>query len=149
MPEAKVDDTEGQVNQHEWGGPSPVLLDHASRPRNVGELPQADGVGTYTHACGDSITVYIKVRNKIIEQIRYIPQSCAWTLACISMASTMAEGLHPIEAQRRVRAEAIAEALGGLPRQEFHSAEIAARAISAAVVDWMSSEREPWRRLYR
>ena len=75
--------------------------------------------------------------------------SVVTTLACISVATTLVEGLSPIEARRATRAEAISEALGGLPAKEMHCAEIATRALWAALDDYIVNQREPWKRLYR
>lgn len=130
-------------------GPTAEFIDHATHPRNIGELERADAVGEYCHDCGDRVTFYLQICNNQVELVRYIPQSCIQTLACVSAASTLIEGRSPLEARRRVTAETISKTLGGLPPEQMHCAQIAARAVWAAVDDYIATQREPWRRLYR
>lgn len=127
----------------------PELVEHAARPRNLGPLQHPDAVGEASRSCGDTIAFSIVVKGGKVSAVGYLPRSCLVTLACASMASTMIVDKTPIEARRAVRSESIIEALGGLPRGEEHCADLVAKALWAALDDYISTEREPWKRVYR
>jgi len=133
------------------GGPelSPTLVDHATRPRNLGALERADATGGASRPCGDSIELSLVVRGGVITRVGYVPRSCIWTLACASIASTMIQGLTPAEARRAIGPSVIIDALGGLPAGEEHCASLVATAIQNALDDFLRTELEPWKRLYR
>jgi len=142
----KMDD---EKQRDESAGPSPELIDHASRPRNLGPLEHPDAVGEASRSCGDAIEFSIVVRDGRILGVGYLPRSCLVTLACASMASTMVLEKTPIEARRALRPERIIEAFGGLPKGEEHCATLVSRALWAALDDYIATEREPWKRVYR
>ena len=128
---------------------APELFEHATRPRNLGQLDRPDGMAEVSNPCGDTLLVTLRVKDGVISAVRYAPRSCITTLACISAASTMAEGRTPVQARREVQPDAIDEALGGLPDDHKHCADLAARAIWAALDDFFVNDREPWKKLYR
>lgn len=129
--------------------PTEELLEHVRRPRNLGLLPNADVVVEAVGECGDSIEMSIIVRNGRILRVGYIPRGCAFTLACASLASTLAEGQTLADARREVHPVAIDAGLGGLPEGHGHCASLAAGAIWKAITAYLTSENEPWKRLYR
>jgi NifU-like protein involved in Fe-S cluster formation len=106
-------------------------------------------VGGAERECGDALEFSLVVRGGEIRQIGFVHRSCVITLACASMASTLAQGKTPIEARRTVTPEAVIQALGGVPASEEHSAELAVEALRKALDDYIFTEREPWRRVYR
>jgi len=128
---------------------APELIEHIRRPRNLGMLPNADVAVTALGSCGDAIDVSLVVKNRRIQRVGYMPHGCAFTLACASVASTMAQGRTLAEARREVQPMAIDAALGGLPEDHGHCASLAASAIWKAITVYLSTENEPWKRLYR
>ena len=70
-----------------------VVMDHFKNPRNVGEIPDADGVGEVGNpACGDIMTFYIKVKDNILEDVKFQTFGCGAAIAVSSMVSEMAKG---------------------------------------------------------
>jgi len=136
-------------DESEHGEMTPEMFEHATKPRNLGQLDRADGMAETSNPCGDTLLVTLRVRDGVITALRYAPRSCVTTLACISAASTMAEGRTPVAARRTVQPEAIDAAVGGLPDDHKHCADLAARAIWAAIDDFFVNDREPWKKLYR
>ncbi len=68
-----------------------VLLDHNRRPRNFGALEEASHVAHgHNPLCGDKLTVYLKVRNGVVEGVNFTGSGCAVSQAS---ASLMTEGL--------------------------------------------------------
>ena len=94
---------------------SDKVLDHFSNPRNVGEIPDADGVGEVGNAkCGDIMKMYLKINGGIIEDVKFKTFGCGAAIATSSMATEMVKG-HTIEDALSLTNKAVVEALDGLP----------------------------------
>ncbi len=117
---------------------SDVVLDHFSNPRNVGELPDADGVGDFgSPVCGDYMHITIKVAGERIADVKFKTFGCAAAIASSSMMTEMVKGKTLAEAAK-VTDEAVAEALGGLPPQKMHCSNLAADALRVAIADYLT-----------
>jgi nitrogen fixation NifU-like protein len=116
------------------------VMDHFANPRNVGEIPDADGVGeTGNPVCGDIMRVYIKVKDNIIEDIKFKTFGCGAAIATSSMVTEMAKGKSLEEALELSNSQ-VAEALGGLPPIKMHCSNLAADALHAAVNDYRKKQ---------
>ena len=122
---------------------SDKVLDHFSNPRNVGEIPDADGVGTVGNAkCGDIMRMYLKVDDKgIITDVKFKTFGCGAAIATSSKATEMVKGKSLKEALTLTNA-AVAEALDGLPPVKMHCSLLAEEAVKAAVEDYMKKHPE-------
>lgn len=121
-------------------GYNPKVVEHFLNPRNVGEIPDADGVGTVGHpACGDIVRIYIKVEvrggSPVIAQARFKTFGCTTAIATSSIATEMIQG-KTLQEALAVRNEDVAEALGGLPPIKMHCSVLAEDALKAAVADY-------------
>ena len=115
---------------------SPVVLDHFKNPRNVGEILDADGLGEVGNpVCGDMMSVYIKVADNRIEDIKFKTFGCGAAIAVSSMITSMAKGKTLDEAMKISNAD-VAEALGGLPPNKLHCSNLGAEALSKAIEDY-------------
>lgn len=111
-------------------------MDHFANPRNVGEMPDADGVGVAGNPiCGDLMYIYIKVKNNRIEDIGFKTLGCGAAIATSSMITELAKGKTIEEAKKLSRSD-IADALGGLPPQKMHCSNLAADGLRAAIDDF-------------
>ena len=116
-------------------------MEHFKNPRNMGEIPDADGVGTVGNpVCGDMMTVYIKVKDNLIEDIKFKTFGCGAAIATSSMITELAKGKTIDEALRITRAD-VAESLGGLPPIKMHCSNLAADALHAAIKDYQAKKR--------
>ena len=116
---------------------SPIVLDHFERPRNVGELADADGIGTAGDAgCGDTMTIWIRVRDDVIEDISFKCKGCPAAIACGSMTTELARGKH-LDDAAEIADETIAEALGGLSPEKRHCSNLGAAALTNAFWDYI------------
>lgn len=116
---------------------SEKVLDHFSNPRNVGEIAQADGVGTVGNAkCGDIMQIYLKVEDDIIQDVKFKTFGCGAAIATSSVATEMIKG-KTLEEALRVTNKAVVDALDGLPAQKIHCSLLAEEAIQAAIEDYM------------
>ena len=114
---------------------SEKVMDHFKNPRNVGEIPDADGIGEVGNAkCGDIMRMYIKVKDGIITDVKFMTFGCGSAIATSSMATELIKG-KPIEEAVELSNKAV-EALDGLPAHKIHCSVLAEEAIKAAVKDY-------------
>ncbi|MGA3316876.1 MAG: iron-sulfur cluster assembly scaffold protein [Candidatus Korobacteraceae bacterium] len=112
---------------------SPQLLDHFERPRNSGELPDADAqVRVENPACGDILELAIKMNAGRIGEIRFRAKGCVAAMACASAMTELAKGRSRQEAIAIDKAE-ILSAVGGVPPASGHAAQLAVDALREAL----------------
>jgi nitrogen fixation NifU-like protein len=118
-------------------GYSDVLLDHFRNPRNVGEIPDAHGVGRIGDpTCGDVLAVWLKVENEHVADIRFKCRGCPAAIATASMMTQLARGRHLNDASE-ITPEMIEEALGGLPEAKRHCSNLGAAALQRAIISYI------------
>jgi len=134
---------------------SETAAEHILRPRNLcgrggpeGGVARPDGVGVAGSGCGETVKVWLELARGRVSRAGFWTDGCAATVACGSMATELALG-KPVAEALAVDALAIADALDGLPAGNLHCAELAARALGAALRDCLATAREPWKKLYR
>ena len=121
---------------------SEKVMDHFMNPRNVGEIPDADGVGTVGNpVCGDLMTMYIKVKDNKLADVKFKTFGCGAAIATSSMTTELAKGKTIEEAMKITRAE-VAEKLGGLPPIKMHCSNLAADALHEAIKDYKEKQKE-------
>ena len=117
---------------------SEKVMDHFTNPRNVGELENADGVGTVGNAkCGDIMQMFIKVENDIIVDVSFKTFGCGAAIATSSMATELVKG-KSIDEALKLTNSAVVEALEGLPPVKVHCSVLAEEAIKAAIEDYQN-----------
>ncbi|OYT29809.1 Fe-S cluster assembly scaffold protein NifU [Thermoplasmatales archaeon ex4572_165] len=118
------------------------VKDHFFNPRNVGEISDADGVGTVGNpTCGDVMTIYLKVKNEIITDIKFKTYGCAAAIATSSITTEIVKGMNIQEAKKLTR-DNVAEELGGLPTLKLHCSNLAADALKEAIKDYENKKKE-------
>jgi len=120
---------------------SKKVIEHFRNPRNMGEIKNADGVGTVGNpVCGDTMTLYIKVKNNRITDIKFKTFGCAAAIATSSMITELAKGKTLEEAEKITRDD-VANELEGLPPIKMHCSNLAADALKAAIEDYKKKKR--------
>jgi nitrogen fixation NifU-like protein len=120
---------------------SEAVLDHFRNPRNAGELPSATAtVEVSNPVCGDILKLAARVDGGRIAEARFLCRGCTTSIACASLLTEELRGRTPVEA-RKVSAESLSEALGGLPPATFHGAQLAADAAIALLQELGSVNR--------
>jgi nitrogen fixation NifU-like protein len=118
-------------------GYSTKVMEHFANPRNVGEIPDADGIGKVGNpVCGDIMNMYIKVENNVITDVKFKTFGCGAAIATSSMATELIKG-KTIEEALKITNAAVAEALGGLPKVKMHCSVLAEQAVRSAIDDYL------------
>jgi nitrogen fixation NifU-like protein len=119
---------------------SEKVMDHFMNPRNVGEIPDADGVGMVGNpVCGDMMAFYIKVDNGHLSDVKFKTFGCGAAIAVSSMVSEMAKGMTLEEAKQLNRSK-VADELDGLPPNKMHCSNLGAEALHKAIEDYESKQ---------
>jgi len=115
---------------------SKKVMEHFKNPRNVGEIENADGVGEVGNPlCGDMMTIYLKVEDDVIKDIKFKTFGCGAAIAVSSMLTEMAKGKTLAEA-KKITNKDVAEALEGLPKNKLHCSNLGADALKRAIQDY-------------
>ena len=119
---------------------SQLVMDHFLNPRNVGDLPGADGVGEVgAVSCGDVMRVSIIVREGKIAEARFRTFGCGTAIAASSVTTELVKG-RTVEEALKFSNEEVSAALGGLPAAKSHCPVLAEEAVKAAVEDYLKKQ---------
>lgn len=116
-----------------------IVVDHANNPRNMKMIEDANGYSSNTGECGDTVEIWIKVNDEIIEEIAFQSDGCEITQAAGSMSTEMAKG-KKISDVLKINALHLIDALGGLPDDHIHCAYLANSAIHEAIKNYKKKE---------
>ena len=119
-------------------GYTDALMDHFLHPRNVGEIPDADGAGGMGDPdCGDFLQVWIKVDDdNRLTDVKFRCKGCPAAIACGSVMAELAVGAD-LDAASEITDEVVEDALGGLPPSKRHCSNMAAAALQEAILDFI------------
>jgi nitrogen fixation NifU-like protein len=119
---------------------SKKVMDHFRNPRNVGEIKDADGIGTVGNPiCGDLMTIYIKVKDNRIKDIKFKTFGCAAAIATSSMITELAKG-ETLDKAIKITRDNVADKLDGLPVIKLHCSNLAADALYKAIKDYKNKK---------
>jgi len=120
---------------------SEKVMDHFQNPRNVGTIPDADGIGQVGNpVCGDMMTFYVKVKDDRLTDIKFQTFGCGAAIAVSSIVSEMAMG-KTLEEAMDITNDKVAEELGGLPKNKLHCSNLGADALHKAIEDYKSRSK--------
>lgn len=118
------------------------VMDHFMNPRNMGDIPNADGVGEVgAAACGDIMKISIKIQDGKIQDARFKTFGCGSAIASSSMATELIKG-RTIEDALKFTNQEVVDALGGLPPVKIHCSVLAEEALKAALEDYVKKHPE-------
>jgi len=117
-------------------GYSQKVMEHFMNPRNVGVIENPDGYGKVGNpVCGDLMEIFIRVRDDVIEDIRFRTFGCGSAIATSSMVTELARG-KTLEEALQITRDDVATELDGLPPLKLHCSNLAADALHAAIRDY-------------
>ena len=115
---------------------SEKVMDHFLHPRNVGVIEDANAIGEVGNAkCGDIMKMYLKIKDDVVEDVKFETFGCGSAIASSSMATEMIKGI-PLSEVRTLTNKAVTEALDGLPAHKIHCSVLAEEAIKSALEDY-------------
>ncbi len=117
-------------------------------PENVGKIENADGYGKVTGPCGDTMEIYLKVKDDKISDVKFMTDGCGTTLACGSTVTSLIKG-KTIPTAMRISGKEILDKLGGLPEENTHCSVLAANTLKMAIKNYLDKGKDSWKRLYK
>jgi nitrogen fixation NifU-like protein len=127
---------------------SEKTINHFLNPRNLGEIAAPDGFGRVVGGCGDTMEIYLKVRDDKVVNASFWTDGCGPSIASGSAVTELAKG-RSIPEINKITQQDVLDALGGLPDENLHCALLAANTLKAAIKDHLASKKEPWKRVYK
>jgi nitrogen fixation NifU-like protein len=127
---------------------SEKTIDHFLNPRNLGEIQAPDGFGRVTGPCGDTMEMYLRIRDGRVTNASFWTDGCGPSIASGSMVTELVKGKSVAETQRITQNDVL-NALGGLPQESLHCALLAANTLKEAIKDHLAFKKEPWKKAYR
>lgn len=121
---------------------SEKVMDHFMNPRNVGEIKDADGIGEVGNPrCGDIMKMYIKVKDDVIEDIKFLTFGCGAAVATSSMVTELIKG-KTIDKALEITNKQVAQALDGLPPLKMHCSNLAEQGVKSAIEDYRKKQEK-------
>jgi len=108
------------------------LIDFFLHPRNYGQLQEFNFYAAIDGSCGETVVMYISVKDHRVHRVGFVTDGCGPTLACVSAVTCMAEGL-PIAEAAEIKTADLIDYLGGLPEDKRDCAEVAVRALQSVL----------------
>jgi len=127
---------------------SEKTIDHFLNPRNLGQIPAPDGFGGITGPHGNTMEIYLQVRDGRVINASFWTDGCGCAIASGSMVTELAKEKSVLEAQK-ITQQDILDDLGGLPEDDIHCALLAANTLKEAIKNYLASQKEPRKRAYR
>ncbi len=128
---------------------SETVIDHWQSPRNFRKLENPDGYAKVKGSCGDTMEIFIKMRDEKISECGFQTDGCASSIVCGSVATEVAQNKSFVQALGSISADEILKRLGGLPESDVHCAQLAAETMRRALADCLYQKRAPWKKHYR
>lgn len=144
----KFDELEKEIMDEMRKAYTETVIDHAMNPRNAGKIALADGFGHITGPCEDTMEIWLRINGGTIVDASFSTDGCSATVACGSMATEMIKNKDVTQALA-ISQNDILETLGGLPEGNLHCALLAANTVKAAIQDYITMRKEPWKKAYR
>jgi nitrogen fixation NifU-like protein len=128
---------------------SETVIDHWQNPRNFKKIEAPDGYALVKGSCGDTMEMFIKIKNDRISECGFQTDGCGTSIVCGSVATTLAQDKTFIEALAGVSANDILKILDGLPATDVHCAELAAETLRRALADYLYYKQSPRKKRYK
>lgn len=110
-----------------------IVLDHFQNPRNLEEMqnPSATGMGA-SQVCGDVMTLYLKIEGNVIKHASFKTMGCGAAIASGSILTELLKN-KTVDEARKLKAQVLVDALGGLPKIKLHCPDLAIEALERAL----------------
>jgi nitrogen fixation NifU-like protein len=132
-----LEELKQEIAERERAIYSDVVREEASAPKNVGRMADADLEGVVHGWCGDTMEVYLRLNNEstTIDEATFATDGCGATVACGSILTQIITGMK-LEKAEWLLPEDLLKALGGLPEEHVHCADLAISTLQNALFNW-------------
>ncbi|MFC2093125.1 iron-sulfur cluster assembly scaffold protein [Bacteroidota bacterium] len=144
-----VNDLQEQIIEQARKKYSETVIDHWQNPRNFKKLEDSDGYAKVTGPCGDTMEMFIKIKDKKISECGFQTDGCGTTIVCGSVTTELALNKTFMQVITDVNADEVLKQLGGLPPDNAHCAKLATETLERALIDYRSQRKDPWKKPYR
>ncbi|MGQ9788855.1 MAG: iron-sulfur cluster assembly scaffold protein [Candidatus Hadarchaeaceae archaeon] len=117
---------------------SEKTVEHALYPRNMEPMADADGHAKITGPCGDTMEIFLKIKQGKVVAASFLTSGCCSTIACGSITTELVKGKELAEV-KKISSDSILKALGGLPELSVHCSVLAANTLKAAVESYLKN----------
>ncbi len=138
-----VEEIQQEIIEEERTIYSEKVIEEANNPKNVGRMTDCDACGVLDGSCGDTIEIYMKVKNDKITDISFMTDGCGATIACGSILTEMVKGKSTNHAMEITKDDLI-EALDGLPKENLHCAALAVGSLKKAILNYRKKRKFGW-----
>jgi nitrogen fixation NifU-like protein len=126
-----------------------TVIDLWRNPKHFRKIDSPDGYAQIQGSCGDTMEMFLKMKDDKISDCSFFTDGCGTTMACGSMATQLAQDKSFAEALAVVSADTILKRLGGLPEEEKHCTQLAAETLRRALADLLYNKQHPWKKQTR
>jgi nitrogen fixation NifU-like protein len=127
---------------------SEIVIDHWQNPRNFSKMENPDGYAQVKGSCGDTMEMFVRMKDDRIAQCTFQTDGCATTIVCGSVASEAVKNKTFTQALALISADEILKRLGGLPESDIHCAQLASETLRRALADYLFQKKAPWKKHY-
>lgn len=118
---------------------SEAVIEHALNPRNVGDIEEYSSLANITGPCGDTMQIWLKVKDDVISDATFMTDGCGTTIASGSMITELVKG-KSLDDARKIDQKVVLDALGGLPEESEHCALLAENTLKKAIDNYMKKD---------
>ncbi len=118
---------------------SKKVIEEYKHPHNVGRMKEPDSVAIITGSCGDTMEIFLIIRENKITDVTFMTDGCGASIACGSMVTKMVKG-KTIDNVKKITNLDLIEALDGLPDENLHCAKLAVDTVQKAIKNYLAEE---------
>jgi nitrogen fixation NifU-like protein len=118
-------------------GYSEKVIDYFKNKVNMGRMENADWVSEHTGSCGDTLQIYLKINNGVIEDVKFLYVGCPGVGASASAMTNMVKN-KTIEEAKKITEKDVLENLGGLPESKLDCVKLTVTAMRRTIAEYMA-----------
>ena len=115
---------------------SEKTLLYAQNPVNMGRMNDPTGAAWIKGICGDTIEIYLIIKDNRIIDTSFFTDGCGVTVACGSVITELAKN-KTIESALSISPKSVIDSLENLPRENIHCAILAVSTLHKAIADYL------------
>lgn len=115
---------------------SKKTIEYFKNPVNFGRLEDANGIAVMKGGCGDSMEMYLVIKDGIITKSTFYTDGCGVTVACGSAVTELVTG-KSIQEALQISPHFLIKELEGVPRDAIHCTILSVGTMQKAIADYL------------